>query len=145
MLANDTSLLRSMEGFRSRPYKCSAGVWTIGYGTTNINGTPVTPSTPPISEARAIELLESYITAYIDPIFRKNSLKLTQNQYNALTCFVYNIGFAAFSKSTMLKLLVQGDIAGAANEFPKWNKVNGKPNKGLTNRRIKERDLFLQD
>jgi lysozyme len=73
---------------------------------------------------------------------------LTDNQCASLLSLSYNIGIIAFKKSTMLRLLQSNNILGASNEFIKWNKatVNGKliEVKGLTNRRLEEKALFLK-
>jgi lysozyme len=72
---------------------------------------------------------------------------LNQNQFDALVDFVFNLGSGNFQSSTLLKLLNQGDYAGASKEFPKWNEghVPGKgliPIAGLTVRRLAEQQLF---
>ena len=70
---------------------------------------------------------------------------LEEHQFAALVCFCFNVGPGAegFGGSTLLKLLNQGDYGAAANQFPRWNKVNGQPWLGLTRRRLAERSLFL--
>lgn len=74
---------------------------------------------------------------------------LTDNQCASILSLVYNIGIYAFKNSTLLKLLQSNNLIGASNEFIKWNKarINGKlvEVKGLTNRRIQEKELFLKD
>ena len=67
---------------------------------------------------------------------------INQNQYDALCSFTYNVGIRAFIKSTLLKKINQNDFSGAANEFLRWNKVDGKPHPGLTDRREQEKNLF---
>jgi lysozyme len=73
---------------------------------------------------------------------------LTDNQCASILSLVYNIGVYAFKKSTLLRLLQSNNFLGASNEFIKWNKasINGKKVevKGLTNRRLQEKDLFLK-
>ena len=71
--------------------------------------------------------------------------KLTQNQFDALVSFVYNVGSGNFSSSTLLVKLNQGKYLEAANEFLKWNRAGGKPLSGLTRRRAAERELFLKE
>jgi len=60
----------------------------------------------------------------------------------AIVCFVYNVGVGAFAKSTMRKLLNQGKLLEASNQFPRWNKDNGQIVQGLVNRRADEMQLF---
>ena len=69
---------------------------------------------------------------------------LTQNQFDAVCSFVFNIGITRFLSSTMLKKLNASDFRGAANEFPRWDMANGAHEKGIHNRRMKEKALFLE-
>ena len=115
-------------------------MWTIGYGHT---GADVREGlTIPLSEAE--RLLTRDLRTSEWHVNRLVQVKLTQNQFDALVSFVYNVGGDAFAKSTMLRLLNAGDYVGAANQFQRWNKDNGKVVDGLTNRRRKEYELFLR-
>jgi GH24 family phage-related lysozyme (muramidase) len=69
---------------------------------------------------------------------------LTQNRFDALISFTYNLGGSALASSTLLKKLNAKDYKGAAAEFPKWNKAGGKVVSGLTKRRDAEMELFLK-
>ena len=71
------------------------------------------------------------------------TLPLTANQYDALVSFAYNIGGPSLAASTLLKLLNTGDVAGAADQFLRWNKSKGVVLAGLIRRREAERKLFL--
>jgi lysozyme len=68
---------------------------------------------------------------------------LSQNQFDALTSFTFNVGVGAFEGSTLLKDLNENAIAPAADQFLVWDHVNGAPNDGLLRRRTAERALFL--
>ena len=72
-------------------------------------------------------------------------VKLTQQQYDTLVSFVFNVGPGAFAKSTMLKRINEGQCYAAGAEFKRWNKAGGKVLKGLTNRRAREAALWLED
>lgn len=121
-------------------------MWTIGYGTTFINGKPVTQGMTCTKEQA-----EAYFKA--DCVKFENcvndfvKIALTQNEFDALVSLCYNIGEGNFRSSTLVKRLNAGDKVGAAEEFLKWNKgrVNGQlvVINGLVNRRKRERDLFL--
>jgi len=138
------SLVASFEGFRARPYQDLGGVWTIGYGSTYLlSGKPVTASTPALSEATAAALLRNVLVSFWDTVERLVKVPLTDRQGAAVLSLVYNIGETAFSRSTLLKKLNAGDLKGAADEFPKWNLIKGKVSRGLSQRRAKERNLFL--
>jgi lysozyme len=79
----------------------------------------------------------------VDGVNRSVSAILNQNQFDALVAFAFNVGVGAEGSSTLVKLLNSGDYAGAAAQFPRWNKVNGVPSEGLTRRRAAEQALFL--
>lgn len=141
-------LIKQFEGFRSAPYRDSAGVATIGYGTTRYpSGKRVAMSDPRISEDYAAQLMRHDLSRFEQAVNDAVMVPLTQNQFDALVSFTYNVGSGALRKSTLLKKLNAGDYAGASDQFPRWNKatVNGKKValKGLTRRRKQERELFI--
>jgi lysozyme len=141
---NGIKCLTHDEGLRTSPYLDGGGVPTIGYGSTYYeNGVRVTMKDPPITQERAYELMRNVVKNFEKGVNDLVTIELSQNHFDALVCLTYNIGLKAFGTSTMLKLLNKGDLAGAAAEFPKWNKDNGKVIKGLTNRRLREQALFL--
>ena len=138
-----TNLVKKYEGFRSKPYKCPANVWTIGYGSTfYLNGEKVSLHDSEISETFASELLEKVLNDFASKVDKVIKVSLNQNQFDALVSFTYNIGISAFTKSTLLTKLNNADFQGASYEFIRWNKANGKVLKGLTNRRLDEQKLF---
>ena len=141
--SNCVNLVKKYEGFRSKPYKCPANVWTIGYGSTfYLNGEKVSMYDSEISETFASELLEKVLNDFATKVDNIIKVSLNQNQFDALVSFTYNIGISAFTKSTLLTKLNHADFQGASNEFIRWNKANGKVLKGLTNRRLDEQKLF---
>jgi len=71
-------------------------------------------------------------------------LKVNDNEFSALLSFTFNLGIGNLRSSTLLKLLNAGDRAGAADQFPRWNRAGGRELLGLTRRRAAERALFLQ-
>ena len=79
---------------------------------------------------------------FFEPLHRL--LGRRQNQFDALSSLVFNIGEGGFSSSTLLRLLNSKDYEGAANQFPRWNKQKGRVLNGLTKRRQEERQLFLK-
>lgn len=131
-------LIKKYEGFSARPYKCPAGVLTIGYGRT----IDVRPYEITTEEAETI-WLDKYVKTIADQILALVNVELSNNQICALIDFVYNLGIGNFKSSTLLRKINQGDFSAAANEFLKWNKASGIVLKGLENRRIAERMLFL--
>ena len=70
-------------------------------------------------------------------------LPMTQNQFDAMVLLCYNIGESSFARSSVVRNFNAGNLQKAADSFLLWNKAGGKVSKGLTNRRQKERNLFL--
>ena len=137
-----TDLIKKYEGFRADAYKCPAGVWTIGYGsTTYADGTPVKKGDK-ISQSTAESLLEDYLIKNI----RKNlvGLSLNDGQMAALESLIYNIGWGAFSKSKCYKALKEKDWETFYNQYD-WVKGGGKFLLGLAKRRAEELYWFFKD
>lgn len=138
-------LIKKFEGYSDRPYKCPAGVSTIGYGNTYYpNGTKVKITDKQITREYANEILAHTADEFAADVLKLVKSKISVNQLNALTAFAYNVGVGNFQKSTLLKLVnVNPNDAMIAKEFLKWNKAAGKELKGLTNRRIAESALYF--
>lgn len=136
------SIIKEFEGFRAIAYLCQAGVWTVGYGTTRINGKPVTESVK-ITTEEAELFLEQDLKVFEDAVNQNVQVELTQNEFDALVSFVYNVGIGNFKKSTLLKKLNASKKNEAAGELLKWNRANKIVSKGLIRRRAAERELFL--
>jgi lysozyme len=133
-------LLKGFEGLQLTAYKCPAGVWTIGYGST---GSHVKPGMT-ITKEQADILLNKDITPREDKLTRiLGRTPTTQNQFDALFLLAYNIGMGAFEKSTLLRLHRNAQYEEAADEFLKWNKAGGKVLNGLTRRRSVEREVYI--
>lgn len=130
-------LIKEFESLELNAYLCPAKVWTIGYGhTKNVKrGDRITEK-----QADCFLMQDLYETEKaINKLVR---VPLTQNQYDALCSFVFNVGVGAFNKSTLLAKLNKGDYTGAANEFKRWNKAGGVILAGLIRRRQAEEVLF---
>jgi len=132
------NLIKQFEGLRLEAYLCSAGVPTIGYGHTR--GVKLGQT---ITQEQADAFLSEDIHEFELAVQRLVFVPITQNQFDALVSFVFNVGIGNLKKSTLLKKLNEGDVVGAANEFNKWVFAGGKKLKGLQRRRDKERLLFL--
>lgn len=137
------SFIARWEAFRWSAYQDIAGVWTIGFGHT---GPDVFPGlTITLEEAR--ELMKADAQEKIDAINRMVRAPLTQNQGDALTSLVYNIGEGNFAGSTTLRELNRGNFQAAADAIELWNKatIDGELTfvQGLANRRAAEKRLFL--
>src|SRR5882762_5434929 len=129
--------IEKCEGFRSEAYRDSGGVWTIGFGTTKINGIAVKEGDT-CTEQQAQTYLQ-YDLAWAEKATNDLvKVVLTQNQFDALVSFTYNLGRKALATSTLLKDVNAGAFIDASEQFKRWNKVNGKIVDGLTNRRLQE-------
>lgn len=130
-------LIKEFEGLRLESYQDIGGIWTVGYGHTKTARPDMR-----ITKAGAEALLRDDIRWVTEAIERFVSVPLNDNQYAALVSFIYNVGAGAFRSSTMLRHLNSKSYKLAGDEFPRWNKVKGVEVRGLTNRRLKEQELF---
>ncbi len=129
--------LKDREGFRERAYKDTGGVWTVGYGTTDGVSEGMT-----VTKELADKLLRSHLRSIEVLLNHEVKQALSQHQFDALASFIYNVGFRAFTASTLLKkinLLQMGEVPG---ELKKWVYDNGKVIEGLKQRRLLEARLF---
>lgn len=132
-------LLKSFEGCRLTAYKCPAGVWTIGYGTTAGVRSGMT-----ITQAEAERLLRRDLDKFERAVADAVKVSLTDNQFSALVSFTYNVGIGALQGSSVLRILNQGNYKEAADRLLAWNKAGGRELAGLNRRRQAERSLFLK-
>lgn len=135
-------LIKQFEGCRLRAYKCPAGVLTIGFGHTSAAGEPKVTTGMTITQAQANKILANDLGQYEDAINRLVTVDLTQNQFDALVSFVYNVGPATFAKSTLLKKLNAGQYDAVPAELMKWTRGGGKELPGLVRRRRAETALW---
>ena len=146
---NGIALIKNFEGLVLHAYKDKAGVWTIGYGSTRYaNGKAVIPGDKLDNEELADSLLLDTLGQFEDAVNSYVLVPLSQNQYDALVSFTYNLGTHALLQSTLLQKLNMKDYATAANWFAPWNKITD-PHTGrkvvcdaLTKRRVLESILF---
>lgn len=143
---NGLDLIKQFEGLSLKPYLDAVNIPTIGYGSTYYeDGTKVTLKDKPITEQRATELLEFVANkTFSENINKVVKVPLSQNQFDALVSFAYNVGNKNFNWSTLLKKLNLSDYEGCSLEFGRWNQANGKILNGLVLRRQKEKELFLR-
>lgn len=130
-------LIKKFEGCKLKAYKCPSGVWTIGYGHTR-----GVEKGQKISQKQAEIFLKEDIAKFENAVNIHVFVPLTQNQFDALVSFTYNVGITAFYTSTLRKKLNKKDYAGAGKEFLRWDKSNGKVLSGLKRRREAEKALF---
>ena len=136
---NGIALIKKYEGLRLIPYDDVAGLKTIGYGHLIKPGEEFWE----ITEAEAEEILRNDLEAAEKCVEKGLRVEVSQEQFDALVSFVFNCGCNAFMDSTLRRLTNYGDFDGAADQFLRWNRAGGRIVKGLTNRRIAERNHFL--
>lgn len=134
-------LIKVSEGFRSKMYLCPAGIPTIGYGHVLRKG----EDSGEITEIQAEYLLQNDVAEVEDKINNLVSVPLTQNQFDALISFTYNVGPGNFERSTLLRCLNKGLYNLAADQFKRWVYGGGVILPGLVSRREEEKELFLKE
>lgn len=147
--ASGLSIMTSSEGWSSKAYYATEeerkrGLLSIGYGFTYYaNGDPVKAGDT-MTKAEGDALFKEHIVPkFEETVSNAVNVELSSNQFSALVSLTYNIGGGNLRSSTLLRLVNSGDFESAADEFPKWNKQNKRVLRGLSERRAKERELFL--
>lgn len=140
---NGLELIKKYEGLRLNAYKDPAGILTIGYGHTKTVKPGMT-----INKEMAELLLKIDVIDAENAVRDLVDIELSQNQFDALVSFVFNIGRRNFERSTLLKRLNENKILEAGEEFMKWTKARQpggfKELPGLVKRRAEEKSLFLR-
>jgi len=152
MSENGLELLKQWEGFKSKLYKDSAGLPTIGVGhlltkseltsgKITINNVAVDYANG-LTDQQILDLLSQDVDPAAAAVTARVKVTLSQNQFDALVSFTFNVGIGAFSGSTLLKVLNQGQYNQVPDQLLRWNKAGGKVVPGLTNRRQNEIKLW---
>jgi GH24 family phage-related lysozyme (muramidase) len=137
-------IVEHFEGYSPVLYTCPAGKPTIGYGHV-VPKHDLPDFQKPITKEKARQILMMDMTYAQQAVDRLVKVPLTQNQYDALVSFVFNVGETAFAKSTLLRQLNKRRYQEAAVEFMRWIHADGKPLNGLIRRRRAEQELFLRE
>ena len=146
-------MIMNFEGLSLKHYMCSSSIPTIGFGNTYYpNGKKVTMRDKPITKEYAIEIFKFIADLFAKDVNNLLKTTVTQNQFNALVSFAYNVGSdidaddipEGLGDSTLLKKVNKNpnDLSIMA-EFLKWNKSNGKVSNGLVKRRKLEAKLYF--
>lgn len=122
------------------PYICPAGYPTQGFGEV-VKDMDV----PPITREQAEERLNTLLKKFHRGMSALTKVDINNNQQAALTSFCFNVGLGNYKISTLRMKLNRGDYEEAAEQFQKWNKGGGRVLKGLTRRRLAEKQLYLQE
>jgi lysozyme len=140
---NGLQLIRKYEGYKSTPYRCPAGLYTVGYGHVIGNGLQLPDEwNRTLSLGEINELLRTDLARFERGVLRYCPVYLTQSQFDALVSFSFNLGLGVLQRSTLRQKILRKDGEGAAKEILRYDKVGGRPLKGLTRRRQAEYRLF---
>ena len=146
VLPDAINLVKYYEGFRANAYIDTSGGAVIGYGLSKVDGKRVSLGQY-ITQAQADVALERELQRIQQMVLASVKVDLNPNQLGALTSLVYNAGTRILTNSTLIRKLNAGDYAGAAREFPRWNKAHQGGRlvafPGLTKRRLAEQQLFV--
>ena len=131
------ALIKKFEGLELTAYQDSVGIWTIGWGHTKdvFEGMEISKEEAEAFLEIELEEFESYVEDLVD-------VELEQCQFDALVCWVFNLGPTNLGESTLLKLLNAGDYHTTPAQIKRWNKAGGKTLQGLIRRREAEALLF---
>ena len=154
-------MLKHHEGVRYKPYQCPAKLWTIGVGSLMYPEQARIPSTPegmaqrkawPLkpednrtwSKEEVDRILAKDVERFERGVLRFLPIKLSQNEFDAILSFAFNLGLGTLQRSTLRQALIRGDKRAAMQSLRKYNKAGGKVLKGLDTRRKDEEALFMR-
>ena len=156
-------LMHFFEGYRNKPYRCSAAIWTVGWGHAmyadqlNLPNVRKEGYTGLIrsdyqlkgednrvwSKEELVNLFKMDIDTFERGVLRLSpTLASHQSKFDAVVSFAYNAGLGNYQRSTIRMKVNRGDWEGAAEAFMSWTKAGGKEVSGLVKRRKAEVALF---
>jgi lysozyme len=137
-------LIKHFEGVRSRPYRCAAGLFTVGVGHLIGNGKSLPESwNRTFTEEEINALLIRDLNRFEQGIRMYIKVPLRQCEHDSLCSFAFNLGLGTLQRSTLRQKINRGDKEGAAKEILKYCRAGGKIIKGLQRRREAEYKMFL--
>lgn len=151
-------LIKHFEGIKNKPYLCPALLWTIGVGSVLYPD----QARLPMGERKAYPLKHEHNRQWskeeVDKLLAEDvlrfergverllpNIKLSQNEFDALVSFSFNLGLGTLQRSTIRQALLRGDKTMAVESLLKYNKAGGKVLKGLDLRRKAEAALFRKE
>ena len=149
------AMIQHHEGIRYKPYRCPAKLWTVGVGhvmypeqgklkVENRDEFLLRPEDNRVWTKEEVDgILRSDLARFERGVAQFCPVPLTQGMFDGLVSFSFNVGLGTLQRSTLRQKLLRGDKTGAGEEFLKYCMAGGKILKGLQNRRIDERALFL--
>jgi lysozyme len=157
-------LMHFFEGYRNKPYRCSAAIWTVGWGHAMYADQLALPNVRKEgytglirsdyqlkqgdarvwSKDELVELFKVDINTFERGVLRLSpNLASHQSKFDSVVSFAYNAGLGNYQRSTIRMKVNRGDWEGAAEAFMMWTKAGGKEVSGLVKRRKAEVALFL--
>lgn len=157
-------LMHQFEGYRDRPYQCSAHMWTIGWGHVLYQDqiklpmarkegyTGILRSRYPLrpednrqwSKDELIQIFKDDLVSFERGVLRlAPNLAGHQGPFDACVAFSFNVGLGNFQRSTIRQKILREEWQDAAEAFMQWTKAGGVVLKGLVRRRTAEKELFL--
>ena len=149
------AMIQHHEGIRYKPYKCPARLYTVGVGHVMYpeqgklkiearDGFPLRPEDNRVWTKDEVDgLLKFDLARFERGVAQFCPVSLTQGMFDGLVSFSFNVGLGTLQRSTLRQKLLRGDKTGAGEELLKYCMAGGKILRGLQNRRIDERALFL--
>jgi len=136
-------LIKHFEGVRNKPYRDCVGLWTVGVGHLIGDGKSLPESWNKLFTTEEVDaLLKQDLVRFERGVQKLLPVPLTQNQFDALISFSFNLGLGVLQRSTLRQNILRKDFKGAAEEFLKYVRAGGKIVKGLVTRRNDEKALF---
>ena len=137
-------LIKHHEGIRNRPYRCPAGLWTIGVGHLIGDGKSLPESWNRLFTKEEIDgILKRDLRRFELGVHKMlPNMFLRQHEFDALVSFCFNLGLGCFQRSTIRQALLRGDKKAAMESLLKYCRAGGKILRGLQIRRMDEKALF---
>lgn len=143
--AEGLNFIKQFEGVRNRPYRCSAGLWTVGVGHLIGNGKLLPKDLDRIfSEKEINDLLAADIRKFERGVRMYIKVPLRQCEFDAICSFAFNLGLGTLQRSTLRQKINRGDKKGAAENLLRYCYAAGKVVRGLQIRREAEYKMFMR-
>ena len=137
------SLIKRYEGYKITPYRCPAGLYTVGYGHLIGNGLQLPDEWNRTFSLGEIDgLLRTDLARFERGVLHYCTVYITQSQFDSIVSFSFNLGLGVLQRSTLRQKLNRGNYDVASKEFLKYTRAGGKVLKGLVRRRQAEYNLF---
>ena len=140
------NLIKHYEGYKTKPYRCPAGLWTVGYGHVINDGRVLPANCNRVFLKDEINaLLIADLKRFERGVTMYCPVQLTQNQFDALVSFSFNLGLGTLQRSKVRQRINRNNIVGAGEVLLKYNTARGKVLKGLDLRRKDEYALLMSN